>query len=354
MTSPSIPIPANPGKIETYRLIVGSAAEAVELLRERFGDRGRVVSVRQAGGSGFGWLLKKPRLEVLVEIGPERPEPASDPATWPKPVPAPVPVKEKANGTVSRDSAGDVLRAAGLDALMIARIRGEIGPDWSSLEKADVVAWTARFLGEEGRSRPRVPLGRRRVFLGGCGAGKTTALCKMLARDVFVDGRSVAVLKLDADQPNASDGLAAFCEVLGVPMFRSPVEIAEIGEETLLYIDLPGLAAGEELEGGAREALEHLAVDSRILVVNAAYEAELMAAGLVAGGKLGATHVIYTHLDELRGWGKLWRFVFDRELEPLFLSTGPSLAGEMENDPVAALLERTFNARCTGSVPLDS
>jgi flagellar biosynthesis protein FlhF len=188
-------------------------------------------------------------------------------------------------------------------------------------------------------------LSNRRVFLGGCGAGKTTALCKMLARDVFVDGRSVAVLKLDADQPNASDGLAAFCEVLGVPMFRSPSEVEEIEEDSILYVDLPGMAPDEPLDSGSRETLERLEIASRILVVNAAYDAELIAAALLNGTRLGATHVVYTHLDELRRWGKLWRFVLNRDCAPLFLSNGPSLAGEMEDDPVAALLEKTFKAR---------
>jgi flagellar biosynthesis protein FlhF len=318
----------------------------VELLRERFGERGRVVSVRQAGGSGFGWLLKKPRLEVLVEIGPERTAPVSDPATWPKPVLSSKTEKtDGAEGTQSADAAQDVLRAAGLDDLMIARIRSEIGSDWSSLSKADVVAFAGGFLHDEGRNRPKSPLSNRRVFLGGCGAGKTTALCKMLARDVFVDGRSVAVLKLDADQPNASDGLAAFCEVLGVPMFRSPSEVEEIEEDSILYVDLPGMAPDEPLDSGSRETLERLEIASRILVVNAAYDAELIAAALLNGTRLGATHVVYTHLDELRRWGKLWRFVLNRDCAPLFLSNGPSLAGEMEDDPVAALLEKTFKAR---------
>ncbi|MEZ5278636.1 MAG: hypothetical protein R3F07_19805 [Opitutaceae bacterium] len=344
--SPNATTSSESDKVETYRLLVGSAAEAVALLRERFGDRGRVVSVRQAGGSGFGWLLKKPRLEVLVEVGSERTAPVSDPATWPKPVPSSrAETGNSGDCDESSDAAEAVLRASGLDDLMIARIRSEIGPDWSSLSKADVVSWTGGFLRDEGRSRPIASLGHRRVFLGGCGAGKTTALCKMLARDVFVDGHTVAVLKLDADQPNASDGLAAFCEVLGVPMFRSPTEVEEIEDDTILYVDLPGMAPEEELDSGARAALDRLQVDSRILVVNAAYDADLITDALLTGTRLGATHVVYTHLDELRRWGKLWRFVFNRSPSPLFLSNGPSLAGEMEDDPVAALLEKTFNAR---------
>ena len=210
---------------ETYRLMVGSAAEAVEILHERFGSRGRVLSVRQVGGSGFGWFLQKPRLEVMVEVGPDRKAPVAAPEAWAKPIPAKAPVK--ARETVTAKSGLEIenlLRASGLDAVIIERIRSELGLDWQKFSKADVLQRAGEFLRALGRDRPAVPLGRNRVFVGGCGAGKTTALCKMLADDVFVHGRSVAVLKLDAGQPNASDGLAAYCEVLGVPMFRSPAE----------------------------------------------------------------------------------------------------------------------------------
>lgn len=338
---------------ETYRLMVGSAAEAVEVLHERFGSRGRVLSVRQVGGSGFGWFLQKPRLEVMVEVGPERKQPVAAPESWAKPVPArkPAKAKEKVTGK-SGQEIENLLRASGLDAVIIERIRGELGSDWQQVSKAEILQRAGDFLRELGRDRPAVPLGRNRVFVGGCGAGKTTALCKMLADDVFVHGRSVAVLKLDAGQPNASDGLAAYCEVLGVPMFRSPAETVELDDDSILYLDLPGLVPDGGADDDVRAILDRLEIESRILVVNAAYDGDLIAEALAAGERLGATHVVYTHLDELRRWGKLWRFVLHRNLEPLFFSTGPNLAGDLEDDPVNSLLNRTFSAhRADGAEP---
>ncbi len=331
---------------ETYRLVVGSAAEAVEVLRQRFGARGRVISVSQVGGSGFGWLLKKPRLEVMVEVGPERKTPISDPESWPKPIAAKSPVKavETTPGKPGFDPES-LLCASGLDPVIIERIRSELGSDWQVLSKAELLHQVGLFLRGQSRERPSTPLGRSRVFLGSCGAGKTTALCKMLADDVFVKGRSAAVLKLDAGQPNASDGLAAYCEVLGVPLFRSPAETAELDDESVLYLDLPGLVRDDRVGDEVREILDRLEIESRIVVINAAYDGDLIADGLSAGGRLGATHVVYTHLDELRRWGKLWRYILHRDLEPLFFSTGPNLAGDLEDDPVNSLLNRTFDAR---------
>jgi flagellar biosynthesis protein FlhF len=330
---------------ERYRFLVGSAAEAVGALRDRFGTRGRVVSVQQVGGSGFGWFLKKPRLEVVVEIGSEKKVPADDPETWPKPTPSSNPAPNPAPNGEGNGAAEAVLRALGFDRVMIERIRVDLGAEWASLSKADVVARTGGWLRDQCRSRPSTPMGNRRVFIGGCGAGKTTALCKLLAREVFMEGRSAAVLKLDAGQPNASDGLAAFCEVLGVPLFRSPVEAEEIDDQTILYLDLPGMTPSDPSDVSVCETLDRLRIDSRVLVVNAAYDSDLIAEALTTGDQFGATHVVYTHLDELRGWGKLWRFVLHRRVEPLFLSSGPNLAGDMEDDPVTSLLNRTFTAR---------
>ena len=61
-----------------------------------------------------------------------------------------------------------------------------------------------------------------------------------------------------------------------------------------------------------------------------------------AGRDLGATHLVFTHLDEVPQWGKLWDYLFDDALEPLFLSTGASLTGDLEDDVPGALARRTL------------
>jgi flagellar biosynthesis protein FlhF len=185
--------------------------------------------------------------------------------------------------------------------------------------------------------------GPRRVFLGSCGAGKTTALCKGISIDVFVEGRQAAILKLDGDQPNATDGLAAFCDVLGAPLLRSPSEVDEFDNEWLLYVDVPGV--GLDAPGEHRrlaQTLDALDVDTRVLVINAALETEVIADTFEMGRACGATHVVFTHLDEVRRPGRLWRFVLFGGLQPWFVSSGPSPAGEIETDVFSALLARTF------------
>jgi flagellar biosynthesis protein FlhF len=171
----------------------------------------------------------------------------------------------------------------------------------------------------------------------------------LIATRYFIDirhqrqGRQKPALEPLGDQPNATDGLAAFCDVLGAPLLRSPSEVDEFDNEWLLYVDVPGV--GLDAPGEHRrlaQTLDALDVDTRVLVINAALETEVIADTFEMGRACGATHVVFTHLDEVRRPGKLWRFVLFGGLQPWFVSSGPSPAGEIETDVFSALLARTF------------
>jgi flagellar biosynthesis protein FlhF len=52
--------------------------------------------------------------------------------------------------------------------------------------------------------------------------------------------------------------------------------------------------------------------------------------------------VVFTHLDELTHWGKLWEFLLSHDLTPLFLSSGPNIAGDFVEEVFPSVLARTF------------
>ena len=376
--SPRKPDPAqsvSSGPVQ-YRLVVRSAAEAVRLVQERFGANARVLSVNQIEAGGLTRFLQKPRLEVIVEVGPaalpsstqsaaseSTAESAAEqllaaataPAAF---VPAPgsaaraaSPAPAGPEGAGARRSVS-LLRASGLDETLIDRVRAETpGLDWERTPLPEALAHLVAWLRRNYDRVPRRPAGPRRVYLGTCGSGKTTALCKAVALDVFVHGRRPAILKLDGDQPNASDGLAAFSDVLGAPLLRSAAEVEEFDRASLLYIDVPGIGLDAHAEHKQLTGmLDALRVDTRILVVNAASEVEVITDSIEVGRACGATHIVFTHLDEVRRPGKLWRFVLQSGLRPLFLSAGPSPAGEIEEDVFGALLARTFPRALTQAV----
>ncbi|BET66062.1 hypothetical protein ASA1KI_09800 [Opitutales bacterium ASA1] len=348
-----------------YRVVVRSAAEAVEMVRERFGDAARVVSVRQIEAGGLARFLQKPRLEVIVEVHAPQPRlqafsadvamPTSEDATEAsEAVSATESVAETSDETSAREEAPppprarrgreiSILRATGLDDLVLERVRSENpGLDWATTPASEALTRIAASLRKHYAALPRRKVGPRKVFLGPCGAGKTTALCKMIAHDVFVSGRTGAVLKLDGENATATDGVAAFCDVLGAPLLRSAAEVREFETDSSIWVDVPGVS----LDAGAEhrrlaQTLDALEVDTRILVVHAGWEIELIADAYEMGRACRATHVYFSHLDEVRRPGKLWRFALFGGLTPLAGGSGPSPAGELELDLFGAMLART-------------
>ncbi len=376
---------------QRYRFVVGSAEEAVTVLRERLGENARVVSVRQVEGTGLAKFLQAPKLEVIAElVSPEQvaleqqptaqatlpatrglpptqpPHATGSPSqpTFEQVFPGkkllgmqdPAPPGYSANGgngvnlpaaqnaQTENSTLHRLLAAGGISTATLASLVAS--PDWDRIERMP-----PRFALVEAGIRLRQiyqgirkqPLGDRVAFLGSPGAGKTTALCKWLAGDVFVRQRRGVVLKLDLDRANPGDALAVFCEALGVPCARSIPDVPKLAPGQTLYIDVPGVIPGREEEAAQiTEALDPLFTNSRVMVINAAYEAALIKRSYEFAQRSGCTHVAFTHLDELTHWGKLWEFILKPSLTPLFLSTGPNIAGDMEQDVFESVMAHTF------------
>lgn len=424
------------------KLVVGSAAEAVETIRQRFGAAAKVISVKQSEAAGLRKLISKPRLEVVVEVprsaleqkapaaqlaaGPAKPkaERRKETNTKEKTEPdgrseaepphrgkenelpsaereakradrAETPAEEKgapgepisqryqakkqsaassyfsqfggsgeasgqgeaeeaplgtAANPVKRGTIEHVRRAismlesVGFDRAMIERIRYDL--DFDDLGQLPAMELYGRICGW---LRDRFPsckgdkLAPRRAFIGSSGSGKTATLCKLLSADLFVNEAEPSVLKIDSDVPNASDGLEAFCEVMGSRLARDWEEVEEISEQRPLFVDLPGLNFGNPVAvENCRELLDEMGIEERILVINAAYESEMIAEALAAGERLGANRVAFTRLDETRRGGKLWKFVLNSRIKPYLFSYGPNPAGDYTLEIFSHLLEKTF------------
>ena len=117
---------------------------------------------------------------------------------------------------------GRLLQRGGITETMLARLKST--DEWESIIRRplrDAFREVAVLLRTQHQRNPKRETGECVAFIGTPGAGKTTALCKRLAMDVFFKQRRAVVLKVDMDKANPGDGLAVFCDVLGVPMVRS-------------------------------------------------------------------------------------------------------------------------------------
>lgn len=414
---------STPAQATQIKMLVNSASEAVSVIRERYGEMARVLSVKQVEAGGLKRLVSKPRLEVIVEIpaqAKEKPAPAAPAQAKPTPAPqqqeqprvekpdtkpevqapAQAPQSEskpkgaisnlyqqsspassgssyfsqfedeapaKPAPTVEQTASGDaplgsaanpvkrgtidavkraisMLESVGFDRSLIERVRAEVDfKDIGSLPTMDLYAKICQWLRNHFPNTTNAPLGNRRAFIGCSGVGKTSALSKMLSSEVFIKGHAPTVLKVDSDLPNPSDALEVFCDIMGSQLVRSANEVEAIDEDRPLLVDMPGFSLSDrESIRSCGEKLDVLGIDERILVVNAAYEAELIADMLAAGESIGANKVVFTHLEETRKAGKLWKFLLNRRMQPLFFSEGPNPAGEYTMETYSYLLERSF------------
>jgi flagellar biosynthesis protein FlhF len=340
----------------TYRFTVKSAEQAVAVIREKLGGNAHVLSVRAVRAGGLKKYFCAPRLEVVAQVddpnadvtparphvsavSAERAEPAEDPVV-PEPAPRGVP-RERIASSLGLTG---LLRRSGITETALNRL--QTGARWHELNSLPLhraLAETSRLLREHVETRTARPPLSRAAFLGAPGVGRTTALCKWIAQEVFRRARLGHVVSVEFDRPNPLGPLPVFAEALGVPLAHFPCETQPAVPGGFVYFDLPGISPRRPADNAPLGAfLDRERISERVLVLNAAYDRASLRDAYAAGRDLGATHLVFTHLDEVPQWGKLWDYLFDEDIEPLFLATGPSLTGDCEEDVPGAIVRRTL------------
>ena len=181
------------------------------------------------------------------------------------------------------------------------------------------------------------------ALLGGPGVGKTTTLCKLLAHEVFMNKTSPCVLKIENGVPNPDDALRIFCEVVGVTLFRESESLPSVDNQNPLFLDFPGLGVSELEEWNeAGRVLDSLNVQTRILVVNGAYERDIINKYIRSAKNVNATHIAITHFDEMTNSTKLWPIIFNSNLSPVCICNGQNVTGDFSTSVLNQLIAKTF------------
>lgn len=390
-----------------HTFIVDSAAEAVGLIRAKLGPDAVVLNVRKLPAEGVSRWLKKPRLEVLAAVLPKPGDAGAAPASFlaaepgsagvpaaPPPTPDPLlelrrelseiraevqrnrdpvgvgesggspalvptelvaesvlvePFASKAVSYPGRWRIGPVLEATGLQPRHALRVverlcqdYGEAGPE----ALVEQVGLASRVLKGEWLVSPGVAVSgvpEVHVLIGPAGSGKTTALCKWLAQWVLVEGRSVAVFRLDGETANAGELLSVHAEVLGVPVQRSLTPEWRSAAE-IVFVDLPGVSQSEASSMvRLRDQLQQLRPARIHLVLNAAYETPLMLAQFRGFVALQPDDWIATHLDEEPRWGKLWNGVMGTNCPLGWIGIGQNIPGLFHKADPDRILSRQFS-----------
>lgn len=356
-----------------HTFIAASAAEAVAQIRAQLGTDAVVLNVRQVPASGLSRLWQKPRIEVTAaspEPAPSAPDALGElrreiaalrelvtpPARSAEPAPLPeeplpdfaTEPEPDANGW----RIGALLQKLGLLPLPAQRVvermqllHGETPPpslhDELALARTVLAQlWNDPALTTAQEARPL------HVFVGPPGTGKTTALAKWLTQTVLLEDRAARVWRLDGQTANTAEFLSVQGEILGVPVERtwggttlgSPVEMG--------FIDLPGVEARDA--AGLSDLKQRLATwpHAQIhLVLNAAYDTQLLLAQARAWSGLPITDLVLTHLDEEPRHGKLWNLVLGTKFAVRCLGAGQNVPGDFRTASAEALLNGTFTGK---------
>lgn len=352
-----------------HRFIVKSAEEAVKLIRETLGDKAHVLSVNQINGKGLARFLKAPQLEVIATLSPPQEDRAKalkilNTATnneAPLATPSPEALA-KAKPYSRRESLiqeqyqdpdqeplNAFLKKSGFSERIIYHFRRKSDASGALTRDNHELMAMIQFLIQQYQGLKKLPLTERVAFLGSSGVGKSTLLCKQLARDVFIHQSTPSVLKLDHALPHSNEALNVFCKALGVHCFKSTASLNDLPGP--LYIDMSGPSLKDtESWAAIEQKLNKLAVPTRVWVLQAAYEEELILENLHVAQKLGATHLAFTHLDEVHRFNKLWDSLLLSGLSPALCSYGQGVSGEATTDILQLLLSKSFPAKALDEV----
>ena len=348
-----------------FRLVVKSAEEAVRLIKEKLGDNAKVVSVRQIGGEGLKRFISSPKLEVIAELSPresDTQESQSEESQLSKEIPelnnsnneVRTGSIDSGNDTLNdnnpdqlvseNEEVSDLLLKTGFDKNLLSQIKS--WANWSEINElslADALKQITIGLSDRYKSNAEIPVTKSVALIGTPGSGKTTTLCKILANEVFINKKRPMVLKIENGVPNPDDSLRIFCEVIGVTLYREVNKLPQITDQTPLYVDLPGLSLGSvEDWSQTKDALDQSSIDSRILVINGAYDVKVLQRSVQTAKHLGITHLAITHFDELSNATKLWPLILNSGLTPFCVCNGQNVTGDFSRGVLNQMISKTF------------
>ena len=344
-----------------------SSVDAIAQIRAQLGPDAVVLSVKQLPAAGIGRLWQRPRIEVVACI-PDAPQaqveddPLSEikrqlaelrqqldqrPATWGNRQPEVVPGTHTFAPAIP-PTVVQILEKIGILPLYIQQVLELLrqanpsqAPQTLPQEIEAVCSALKRIWRVRNDSGTNV-----HVFIGPPGTGKTTCLCKWLAKSVLLENRRARVWRLDGAGTNAAESLSVYCEILGVPVDRFRSEDEHLDPSELLFVDLPGVnwKDAESVETLKRQIGE-LPAGHVHLVLNAAYEIPVLIAQARAFSSYPIFDVVLTHLDEEGRWGKLWNLVLGTNYSLGWMSSGQNIPGDFYAASAQMLFDRQFHRK---------
>jgi flagellar biosynthesis protein FlhF len=231
------------------------------------------------------------------------------------------------------------LMSTGLDRDLATRVARSVarGPRRVASAAAIEAALATELGGLVSGDEPYAPV---ELFVGPPGAGKTTTIAKIAARERAQGGRRLSLLAADGFRVGAVEQLRLYADMIGSPfaVARTPAEIERSLASTRspILIDTAGRSIGD---ARALEVAERLSAlpGVRTHVVLPAGSSVRQAARLLDAYGQRARRVVLTRLDEGDSVAPLLKLLAERDLTLSYLGTGQRVPDDLERASGAAL-----------------
>ena len=231
------------------------------------------------------------------------------------------------------------LVATGLDHDLATRVARSVprGPRRTASAAAIEAALATELGGLVSGDEPYAPV---ELFVGPPGAGKTTTIAKIAARERAQRGRKLSLLAADGFRVGAVEQLRLYADLIGSPfaVARTPAEIERslVATASPILVDTAGRSIGDARALEVAERLSSLP-GVRTHVVLPAGSSVRQAARLLDAYGARARRVVLTRLDEGDSVAPLLKLIAERDLTLSYLGTGQRVPDDLERASGAAL-----------------
>jgi flagellar biosynthesis protein FlhF len=352
--------------MDSLRFRAQTVEEAAAAARAAHGEDVEIVSTRMVAAAGLRGLLGLREVEVTIDAADDLPREASvrRPAAGRADAPpslgaAPTgagpasamsmaSILERLRAASDRGAAADAgrpdplvaqLLSTGIDRALAVRVARGVprGPRRVATVAAIEQALATELGGLVSGDEPYAPV---ELFVGPPGAGKTTTIAKIAARERATNGRRLSLLAADGFRVGAVEQLRLYADLIGSPfaVARTPAEIERslAATRSPILIDTAGRSIGD---ARALEVAERLSAlpGVRTHVVLPVGSSVRQAARLLDAYGSRARRVVLTRLDEGDSVAPLLKLLAERDLTVSYLGTGQRVPDDLERASATAL-----------------
>ena len=148
-----------------------------------------------------------------------------------------------------------------------------------------------------------------------------------MTQETFLGQKPSRIWRLDGTRTNTAEFLSLHGELMQVPVERVWAETIQPPEDTLKFVDLPGVPDTQQAIEELSYQIKELGGTEIILVLNGSYELQLLLKQVASFGALPLSGIIITHYDELEDRSKIWNIALAAKLPVKFISGGQDIPG---------------------------